>query len=81
MASSTEYVGWGRAGWGQASYGLDWTVVSVDGSAGTGAVGNETVVAKAVVSVTGVSASTALGAEIVIAKAVVPVTGSRVLLR
>ena len=53
-------VGWGRAGWGVGPWGEPHSVpitFSVSGVSATSAVGDETVIAKAIVSVTGVNAT------------------------
>jgi hypothetical protein len=60
VATSVEYVGWGSGPWSRGSYGLDLTIVSVDGSEAVGAVG--TVAINGVeFALTGVSATGDVG--------------------
>ena len=48
-------VGWGRGAWGSDVWGGISVSVSVTGLSATSALGNETVVAKAIVAVTGLA--------------------------
>jgi hypothetical protein len=75
VASSVEYSGWGGGAWGQTAWGTDLLVVSVDGVAGTTALGSVAVVADANVSTSGLAATSAVGSVTVNANSNVAVSG------
>tara|TARA_R110000782_G_scaffold121346_1_gene212386 strand:- start:150 stop:542 length:393 start_codon:yes stop_codon:yes gene_type:complete len=62
VPSSVQYSGWGGGPWGTpTAWGTGYLATSVDGVAGTTALGSETVTADATVTPTGVAAAGSVG--------------------
>ena len=73
MASSAS--GWGRGNFGSGKWGTPTTIVSVDGSAGTGTLGDESIVIDVTIVETGLAATGSVGDPSIIGDANVSPTG------